>query len=156
MNTLQIEYRVLEREQPILFIRRRLAQAELQQTMAECFGALFGHAAKSALPVAGQPVAHYVSAGAGLWTVDFIMPLATPTETEGEMESGELPSGPVAFAVHQGPYDNLGQSNAAIERWIEDNGYQSAGGHWECYVTDPGEVPDPSQWRTEIFWPLAS
>ena len=30
--------------QPILFVRRRIANAELQRTLAACFGALDGHA----------------------------------------------------------------------------------------------------------------
>ena len=25
---------------------------------------------------------------------------------------------------------------------------------WESYVTDPGEVPDVKDWRTEVYWPL--
>jgi hypothetical protein len=28
------------------------------------------------------------------------------------------------------------------------------GGPWKVYVIDPGEVPDPAQWVTEINWPL--
>lgn len=149
-----IEKKMLESKQPILFVQRRIAFSELQQTMGECFGTLYGHGAKSGLAIAGQPIARYVSTGPGLWTVDFIMPLASPAEAEGEMQAGVLPSGPVAFAVHQGAYDTLGETNAAIEKWIEENGYSVSGAPWESYVTDPGETPDPANWKTEIFWPL--
>ena len=154
MPTANIERRVLETEQPILFIRRRVAPAELQPMMAECFGALYGHGQSAGLLIAGHPMARYVSTGIGLWTVDFIMPLAAPAETNGEMQSGTLAAGPVAFAVHQGPYDSLSETHAALERWIEENGYGVGGPAWEWYVTDPGETPDPADWRTEVFWPL--
>lgn len=149
-----IERRVLDSEQPILFIRRRVAPAELQQTMGECFGALYGHGQAVGLSIAGLPIARYVSTGVGLWTVDFIMPLGAPAEASGELQPGTLSSGPVAFAVHQGLYDSLPATNAAIERWIEENGFEVGGQPWEHYVTDPGETPDPADWRTEIYWPL--
>ena len=71
------------------------------------------------------------------------------------MEPGILPGGPVALGVHAGPYDQLPETNAAIENWIEANGFRVAGPPWESYITDPGEHPDPADWRTEVYWPLA-
>jgi AraC family transcriptional regulator len=140
--------------QPILFIRRRIARSELQPMLAECFGALYGHAQRNGLPIAGFPLARYVSTGPGLWTVEAAIPLAAPAAAEGEMQSGTLPAGPVALGVHGGPYEQLGDTNAAIERWIESNGYRVAGPPWEWYVTDPGEYPNPADWKTEVYWPL--
>jgi len=154
MPTPTIQRRVLDHEQPILFIRRRVAPSELQQTMGECFGALYAHGQTAGLLVAGLPIARYIATGPGLWTVDFIMPLAASADANGEMQAGTLASGPVAFAVHQGPYDSLPETNAAVERWIEQNGCSIGGPPWESYVTDPGETPNPADWRTEVFWPL--
>jgi AraC family transcriptional regulator len=140
--------------QPILFIRRRIARSDLQGMLAECFGKLYGHAQKAGLPIAGFPLARYVSTGPGLWTVDAAVPLAAPAAGEDDMQAGELPAGPVALGVHAGSYDDLADTNAAIERWIESNGYRVAGAPWEWYVTDPGEHPNPADWRTEVYWPL--
>jgi len=36
------------------------------------------------------------------------------------------------------------------------NGVRAGGAPWESYVTDPGEHPDPADWRTEVYWPLSS
>jgi AraC family transcriptional regulator len=144
----------LETARPILFIQRRIPSTALQPTMAECFGALYAYGHKAGLSIAGHPMARYVSIGPGLWTVDFVMPLLTPAPGDGEMQAGFLPAGPVAFAVHEGLYDQLPVTNAAIEKWVEDNGYAVGGPPWEWYVTSPGEVPDPADWRTEIYWPL--
>ena len=141
--------------QPILSIRRRIARAELQATLAECFGTLYGHAQKAGLALAGFPLARYVSTGPGLWTVEPAIPLVTPAPGEGEMQAGFLPGGPVALGIHGGPYDQLAETNAAIERWIEANGFRVGGAPWEWYVTDPAEHPDPADWRTEVYWPLA-
>jgi AraC family transcriptional regulator len=141
-------------EQPVLLIERRVARSELQPMLAECFGKLYAHGHKAGLPIAGWPIARYLSVGPGLWTVQAAMPLAASVPGEGEMEARALPGGPVAMAVHAGSYDELGETYAAMEKWIEANGFKTAGAPWESYVTDPGQLPNPADWRTEIFWPL--
>jgi AraC family transcriptional regulator len=141
--------------QPLLLIRRRIARNELQAMLAECFGTLFSHGMTSGLAIAGAPLARFVSTGPGVWTVEAAMPLATAAAASGEMQPGTLPGGPVALAVHAGPYEQLPDAHAAIERWIEAQGFSVAGAPWESYITDPGQYPDPRDWRTEICWPLA-
>ena len=153
MPTLSIARKHIE-PQHVLRIRRRVAPSELQQTLGECFGKLFTHAAKNGLPIAGWPTCRYVSTGLGLWTIEPSVPLAMPAASDGEMQADVLPGGWVAFAIHAGPYDRLPDTNAAIERWIEANGYEASGGAWEQYVTDPAQHPDAADWRTEVVWPL--
>ncbi len=140
--------------QAILLIRRSIPRTELQPMLSECFGKLFAHGAKSGLPIAGWPVARYLSVGPGLWTVEAAMPLAMPASGQGEMESGTLPAGPVAVGIHGGPYEQLPETYAAIEEWMQTNGARAAGAPWESYVTDPAQHPDPADWRTEVYWPL--
>jgi effector-binding domain-containing protein len=142
-------------EQPILLIRRQLSRDHLQSMLSQCFGKLYAYGHTAGLPVAGWPLARYLSTGPGLWTIEAAMPLATAASGEGEMEPGILPGGPVALGVHAGSYDQLPETNAAIQKWIEANGFRVGGAPWESYVTDPGEHPDPAEWRTEVYWPLA-
>jgi len=141
--------------QPVLLIRRRIARTALQSMLAECFGKLYSHGQTAGLPIAGWPLARYVSMGPGLWTVEAAMPLAIPAAAQGEMEPGLLPGGPVAVGIHAGPYEQLPETNAAIEQWIEAHGSRAGGAPWESYVTDPAQHPDPADWRTEVCWPLA-
>ena len=140
--------------QDILFIRRRIAHGELANMFAECFGTLFGHGQRSGLPVAGWPLARYVETGPGLWTVEAAMPLVASAPAVCEMQPGHLPAGPAAFAIHVGGYERLPDTHAAIERWINTQGYQVGGAPWESCVTDPAQHPDPADWRTEVYWPL--
>ena len=142
--------------QHILLIRRKIPRPELQGMLSECFGKLFAHGHKAGLPIAGWPVARYLSVGPGLWTVEAAMPLASAVKGEGEMEPGMLPAGPAALGIHGGPYEQLPETYAAIEKWMETNGVRPGGPPWESYVTDPAQHPDPADWRTEVYWPIAS
>lgn len=141
--------------QHILLIRRKIPRADLQGMLSECFGKLFGYGHKAGLPIAGWPVARYLSVGPGLWTVEAAMPLATAAQGEGEMEPGMLPAGPVVLGIHGGPFEQLPETYAAIEKWMEANGVRPGGAPWEWYVTDPAQHPDPADWKTEVYWPLA-
>lgn len=142
--------------QDILYIRRRVARSQLQALFAECFPLIYGHALDQGLAIAGQPIARYIATGPGLWTIDCAIPVAGKATTQGDIEAGTIEAGVVAFAVHSGAYEDLPETNAAIERWIEDNGLQPGGPVWESYVTSPVEYPDVADWKTEVFWPLAT
>lgn len=153
MPTLTIERRTLA-AQPVLFIRRRIARDELAATLGQCFGAVFGHCQKAGLALDGRPYTRYLSAGPGLWTIEAGTPLALAAPGEGDIEAGMLPAGATAVAVHAGPYEQLQETYAAMERWIESSGFRTSGAPWESYVTDPADHPDPADWRTEVYWPL--
>jgi AraC family transcriptional regulator len=141
--------------QPILFVRLRVARHEIPAGIAEGLGKAYPLAQKAGLALAGRPFTRYLSTGPGLFTIEVGVPLAAPAPGEGAVEAGLLASGPVAVAVHAGPYDQLGETYAALERWIEAHGHHPAGPPWESYITDPADHPDPGDWRTEVYWPLA-
>jgi effector-binding domain-containing protein len=101
--------------------------------------------------MAGFPLARYPVVGP-LMTIEAGVPLVEPATPEGEMQYCELPGGPVVFAVHGGPYDQLGDTHAAILRWMQEQKLRVEGPHWEWYVTDPGEHPNPADWRTHIYY----
>ena len=73
----------------------------------------------------------------------------------GEIIADTLPGGPAVTTTHTGPYDKLRDAYAAMEKWMETKGLVAAGAPWESYVTDPTDYPDPKDWKTEIFWPVA-
>jgi AraC family transcriptional regulator len=153
MPTLSLERRELA-EQPILYVRLRAGRHELSTAIGEGVGAVYPYAVENGLAIAGHPITRYRSTGPGLYDIDVCLPLASPASGQGDILAGVLPAGLTAVAVHAGPYEDLGETYAALERWIEANGLRTTGAPWEAYLTDPGEQPDPADWRTEVCWPV--
>jgi effector-binding domain-containing protein len=112
---------------------------------------------------AGAPYARYHEFGPERADIEIGIPVAAPVAnlrdigegTPGEICNAELPGGEVAATVHLGSYDGLAETYRRLRDWIKAQGRQDGAGPWESYVTDPSEVSDPAQLRTEIFWPLA-
>jgi effector-binding domain-containing protein len=140
--------------QPALFVRRRTTRDALAAVLGECFGAVVAHATATGAVLAGAPFARYLDTGDEV-TVEAGLPVAEPAAGAGEVEAGSLGGGPVAVVVHHGPYEDLPEVYAGLERWAEETGEKAGGPPWEVYLTDPATVPDPSNWRTDVYWPLA-
>ena len=155
MPTLSIERREIA-PQHFMFVHLRVARHELSSAIGEGLGKAFPYAMRSGLAIAGRPTTRYLSTGPGLYSIEVGVPVATAAPGEGDVQAGSLSGGPVAVAVHGGSYDQLGETYAALERWVEENGFRVSGAPWEAYVTDPADHPDPAAWRTEVYWPLAT
>lgn len=141
--------------QPILYIRKEVDPSKLADFFAENFTKIFTYAILNSCEIAGNPMARYIKVGQGLWTVDAILPLLKAEHGEEEIISGALHGGFVATATHSGPYETLPETYSAIDQWVQDNGYTALGENWEWYITDPGQHPDPNDWKTQVYWPLA-
>ena len=155
MPTLSIERRELP-PQPVLIIRRRISRAELQATMAECFGEVFGHCQKVGLPLDGRPFTRYLSTGPGLWTIECGKPLATPAPGEGEIEAVTLPAGPRGDGRSRRPLRSA-HRHVRRNRALDGGERRSrrAARHGSPTSPSPADHPDPADWRTEVYWPLA-
>jgi AraC family transcriptional regulator len=124
--------------------------------IGEALPLVFACAQQNGIAPAGPPFARYPEMGPGLMTLDIGIPVAgQPKISPGDIQAGTLPGGPAAFTTHLGPYDKLPEAVAAIGQWIREQGLTPSGGLWESYITDPAQYPDPKDWKTEVFWPVA-
>jgi len=143
--------------QPVLIVRRRVKRSEIAATIGEVLPHIFLHAQQNGIALAGLPFTRYTEIGPAMVTMEPGMRVSSANASgQGEVVAETLPGGPVATTMHTGPYDTLTDAYAAIERWMEAEGVTSGGAPWESYVTDPGDYPDPKDWKTEVFWPLTS
>ena len=141
-------------EAPFLYMRKQTKPDGVAEALASMLVPVFQYATANGIPFAGPPTARYVSFGPGLITLEAGLPVAGPAEAKDDIMLGSLFGGEVASTIHKGPYDTLNLGHEAVQEWMMANNVEAAGPPWEVYITDPGEVPDPAEWRTEIIHPL--
>ncbi len=146
--------------QPVLVIRRKVKRADIAATIGQELPKVFLHAQRRAIPVGGFPITRYPEISFGTITLETGMRVTPAPEKwdaghgEGEVLAETLPAGPTAVTVHTGPYELLHQAYAALEEWMAANGFKPRGAPWEAYLNDPGDHPDPKDWKTEVCWPV--
>ncbi|MFL6073172.1 MAG: GyrI-like domain-containing protein [Mycobacteriales bacterium] len=153
--------------QPYVAIRQEVTMdtiPKIADRLPEVFGWLGAHGVEQA----GPPFFKYNLFREG-WRLE--MEAGVPTAAlvavpDGdEVVAGTLPAGRYATATHFGPYDELPGATAALLDWATrhelawDAHDTPAGQRWsarlEFYPTDPREVPDPADWRTDLAIRLA-
>jgi AraC family transcriptional regulator len=139
--------------QPTLVIRRRVPPEGLQPALAEILPAVYRLCQQRGYALTGAPFTRYLEMSRGHFTIEAGFPAAGDLAGDGAIVVSELPGGEVATAVHRGPYDTLGEAHTALEAYAAERG-RAAGAAWESYVTDPGDHPNPADWRTEVYLPL--
>ncbi|HEX8185045.1 MAG TPA: GyrI-like domain-containing protein [Blastocatellia bacterium] len=140
--------------QPILSIRGKTTPSAIPMTIGEFLKEVLGYVQSKGGQLAGPPFTRYHKMAEDEVDMEAGFPVASPLPGEGRIEASELPSGPVASTYHIGPYDTLNTAEAAIDNWVSTNGQEAAGPSWHIYWTDPGEVPNPQEWKTEVVRPL--
>jgi AraC family transcriptional regulator len=147
--------------QPVLVVRRRVKRSDIASTIGAVLPSIFQYAQQRGMALTGHPFTRYIDVGHGLLTIEPGMrvsgpghPAAVDPSADAVVVEDTLPAGPAVTTVHAGPYETLNDAYAALEAWIEAHGLTRAGAPWESYITDPGEYPDPKDWRTEVCWPI--
>ena len=140
--------------QQVLVMKRTIKPDGIAPALSEMFPALVGYAHRSGIAMAGPLFARYLTMGRDEWIIEAGIPVAGPASAEGEIKAETLPGGPAAVAVHSGPYDKLREAHQAIHEWLKAQKLEAAGPPRESYLTDPGQHPDPKDWKTEVIVPL--
>ena len=142
--------------QPAVVIRAKARGDALGPVMSELLPAVLAFVQASPANPAGPPFCRYLSMGGGEWEFECGMAVTQPIKGRDRVEPVELPGGAAITTVHVGPYDTLGQSWDALGAWLAEQGKVGGGAPWELYLTDPGEVTNPADWRTQLVMPLGS
>ena len=130
-----------------------LPVAEIGPWLARTYGMLARVIEERGAGPVGPPFARYHMLSEERFAVEAGFPVSAAVNVGGDVRSSELPGGPVAVAVHIGPYDEMRPAYQAITSWVGGHGGEPAGDPWEVYFSDPAREPDPATWRTEIVQP---
>jgi len=103
---------------------------------------------------AGPAVAYYEEGGDGAVVVHAAVPVAAWPAEPGDhgvsiVDLAEVES--AAAIIHHGSMDDVLPTGQALARWIDANGYRSAGYAREVTLN---WSPDPEQWVTELQQPI--
>lgn len=88
--------------------------------------------------------------------VEVAFPVSKVLPSKGEIKCGELPGyDQMATTIHKGAYETISSGYSALGKWIGTNGYRIIGPSRESYLTDPSRGTPPSEYITEIQFPVA-
>ena len=122
------------------------------------YGELWQRLARAEVCAAGPALAYYedVPAGEGAVVVHAAVPVSGPVAAGPGGDPGfavvDLPAvDSAAVIIHHGSMDDVMPTGQALARWIDANGYRSAGYSREVTLE---WSPDPEQWVTELQQPI--
>ena len=148
-------HHVVEREaQPVASVRVKCKPAEISATLATILPEVGAYLTSIGAKMTGPPFSRYHAVSDTEVDIEGGMPVAKPVPGKGRVVAGELPAGKCARVWHIGPYEKLRESHLALSAWVTQQKGKQRGAPWEVYWTDPGMVPDPAKWRTQLFLPI--
>jgi len=143
-------------ERVVAFVSAKGSYSQIPGVM----GQLFGFIQAQGLRPMGPPEGAYfndpnqVPEGELVWEVRCPLAAQAPKgEPKGPQGLKQLPAMKVAFAIHKGPYDEVGRTYGALMAWISQHGYRIAAGPFEeVYLSNP-DTP-PQELLTEVRIPV--
>jgi AraC family transcriptional regulator len=138
----------------LLFKSARCPHEGIAEALGRILPAIFQHATEKGIQMVGPPVTIYDEWGPGMVALRGGIPVAPGTTGEGDIEHAALPATDADVTIHTGAYDGLGDAHAALDQYLHAHGLKKNGSAREIYLTDPGEVPNPDDWKTRVIWPV--
>jgi effector-binding domain-containing protein len=139
---------------PLAIVRRRASTQDLSRVVPDACGTVWNVVRAQQIAGAGRHVALYWD---DVINLEVGVELEAPFAGHGEVVGSALPAGPVATAVHFGPYPRLHEAHRAIQEWCAKHSHALAGPCWEVYGHWLDEWNnDPSKIRTDVFYLLKS
>lgn len=134
--------------------------SNISQIMGQQYGQIMGYMSQNNILQNGMPFTIYNEMNPE--TGNIIMSNAIPikekfiTTEDSDVLCGFIPKTRVLKTTLKGNYTNLPKAWEATMKHIKENNLeQSELKPFEIYTTDPGLVPNPANWITEIYIPIA-
>ena len=120
--------------------------------MGEALPKAFAALGKAGAAPAGPAICKYTEYSEESVTFEAGVPVAAPFAEDDDVVAGEIGGCEAAVTMHVGPYEAIVETYAKLQAWMEGRGRKPSVVMWEAYLDDP-QTTDPSQLRTEVFWP---
>jgi effector-binding domain-containing protein len=129
---------------------------DVGRVLGDILPAIFGHLGALGITPTSPPFARFHGGTAGDWDLEAGVGVPAPIAGSGRITASELPAVRAAVTWHVGPYDTLPDAWMRFRDEAEAQGLNAAGGPWEVYWSNPDEVKDPNELRTELVYPIVS
>lgn len=139
---------VTEPNQPVLSLRRMMGIGDFGSVYAELFETLKSHSIQPGITGARYHDQEFNPDSSDIEV--FIVLDEKDSSAATDTIGGTL----CAHIEHCGGYSSLSDSYAILYKWILENGYELNGAPYELYTVNGFHSPDPSSWKTEIYFPV--
>lgn len=132
----------------------------LSAKIEELLGQVSNFMQNNNITISGMPMTIYTSwepgSNSGIISCGLPTPSRIVVPGESSVLCGYMPSQTVINTTLNGDYSNLQEAWDQTMAYIEENGYErlDSSPPFELYTNDPGEVPNPADWTTEIYVPI--
>jgi effector-binding domain-containing protein len=142
--------------QPVMGVRMNSSMATLKADIGQAYAEIFGLLATTGGQWVGPPMAIYFGLEFSDDNIDFeaAVPVRELIADSGRVKGRVLPGGPAACTLHPGPYSELPGAYQSVMDYIQQNGLTAGDACREIYLTNPAEVKDEAEHRTEVIWPV--
>ncbi|MFY9345751.1 MAG: GyrI-like domain-containing protein [Planctomycetota bacterium] len=148
-------YHVIDRQpQAVASIRIKVKASAISEQLGILLPEVMTHLNVIGARMAGAPFSRYHAFTGDEIDLEAGIPVQSPITEKGRVKNSELPGGKTVTCWHVGSYDKLGAAHAGLQAHLADKKLKARGGVWELYWTDPGMVPDPAKWKTQLFAPI--
>ncbi len=141
-------------EQRTVCKRISVERSELGPRMGEALAERLAYLTAKGVEPTGPPYSQYYAFGATTADLEHGWPVAERAEGAGLLQPGKLAADKAAVTVHQGPYEALVAAHQAAHGYLHQHGSTATGMPREVYLTGLDTTDDPSEWRTEVIWPM--
>jgi effector-binding domain-containing protein len=87
--------------------------------------------------------------------VEVVVPIKKLVSSSENVKVYELPGlEETASTIYKGSYESIGEAYSTLMTWIQNNGYTVDGPDREIYLASPYDTKDPSQYVTEVQFPI--
>lgn len=142
-------------ERTVAALRKATSLKTIGEDMGAGFGALMQFmGAAGAMPMGAPFIVYWdIIDEETSGDIEFCVPVAPGLTGSESVEVKTLPSEPVAFTIHHGPYREISPAYHTLTGWISDNGHEMTGPPREIYLNDPTQVSE-AELLTRVEWPI--
>ncbi len=138
----------------VVIYSKRYRRDEISRTVQSAMPILRSFEEKSGAQLGSLPFCCYSDWTAGGVTVAVGFEVTGDLAADESVSTATILRHKYASAMHQGHFNELPATHAAVEEWIRSNGHESLDAVYEFFQTSPIDEPDPSEWKVKVAWEL--